>query len=560
MYSYFTGGKSGKRHNLEISNEYIVVRTRSGKQLEEAVVSDDGLDALNNSTTAIEFSNADVYVLKGKPGSGMRERTERNRQTLKKEKRLQFAGRVLQRVEGGPPVVYTENLLVKFKSTLKETTCEKILEKNGLEIKKPLAYAKNYYFVSAAEGTGLAVFDIAQKLLDNPKIELCQPELVHERKKRAIAPQQWHLATTVISGVKIDSNINVSPAWKITRGNGVVIAVIDDGVDIDHEEFRHSGKIVAPRDVTENTDDPRPKDYGGHTDDHGTACAGVACASGHYSASGVAPESRLMPIRLVSGLGSQDEAEAIYWAAENGADVISCSWGPPDGNWWDPYDPNHMYPFDLPDSTRLAIEWAIEHGRGGKGCVITWAAGNGGESADMDGYASYEKVIAVAACNDTAKRSIYSDYGFSVWCCFPSNDFGQAVYTEFPSDDAQYELKKHPQPLTKGIWTTDRTGMNGYNPGNLDPTASPPGNGHGNYTSEFGGTSSACPGIAGIAALIISANSELDWEEVKDVIRQACEMIDVENGDYDERNHSYYYGYGKPDAETAVKLALQLAN
>ena len=114
------------------------------------------------------------------------------------------------------------------------------------------------------------------------------------------------------------------------------------------------------------------------------------------------------------------------WAADHGADVISCSWGPEDGDWFDPSDPLHRRRVPLPASTRLAIDYAVTQGRGGKGCVVLFAAGNGNESVDNDGYASYAKVIAVAACNDRGKRSVYSDFGDAVWCAFPSNDFGSS--------------------------------------------------------------------------------------------------------------------------------------
>ena len=70
---------------------------------------------------------------------------------------------------------------------------------------------------------------------------------------------------------------------------------------------------------------------------------------------------------------------------------------------------------------------------------------NGNESVDNDGYASYDKVVAVAACNDQSKRSIYSDFGKAICCAFPSSDFGYAPFN-------------HPEALTPGIWTTDRLG------------------------------------------------------------------------------------------------------
>ncbi len=164
---------------------------------------------------------------------------------------------------------------------------------------------------------------------------------------------------------------------------------------------------------------------------------------------------------------------------------------------------------------------------------------------ENDGYASYDKVIAVAACNDRGTRSVYSDYGESVWCTFPSSDFGHPPFD-------------HPAPRTPGIWTTDREGRAGYNPGVLNPAEdNPPGDDHGNYTDRFGGTSSACPGVAGIAALVLSASPQLRWDEVKDILRRAGDKIDRAGGAYDSRGHSPFYGYGRPDAQKAVALARQ---
>jgi subtilisin family serine protease len=344
---------------------------------------------------------------------------------------------------------------------------------------------------------------------------------------------QWHLGPRTIQGKKVDAHASVEAAWKLSQGEGIIIALIDDGVDLSHEELRGSGKIVAPRDVTRKTGKPLP----GNGDDHGTACAGVACASGRFGASGVAPKANLMPIRLASALGSQAEADAFYWAASNGADVISCSWGPPDGDWWDPKDPVHRRHVALPDATRLAMEWAVQHGRGGKGCVILFAAGNGNESVDLDGYASFEKVMAIAACNDTGRRSAYSDYGKAVWCAFPSNDF---------SNDPN-------AVLTEGIWTTDRMGAAGYNPG-----LPKDGDKQGNYTNSFGGTSSSAPGAAGVVALMLSKNPMLTWSQVRDCIKASCDRIDEAKGKYDAKGHSRWYGYGRINAQKAVQAAAKL--
>ena len=101
-----------------------------------------------------------------------------------------------------------------------------------------------------------------------------------------------------------------------------------------------------------------------------------------------------------------------------------------------------------------------------------------------------------------------------------------------------------------GIWTTDRLGNFGYNPGDVRF-----GDVAGKFTNDFGGTSSACPGAAGVAALVLSANSALRWNEVKDILRRACDRIDPQGGQYDANGHSKFYGHGRLNAETAAKLA-----
>lgn len=527
------GGRNGEPYELAISDEHIVVRTENRSILTETrpyevtPVSPEARNILDQFELETRFRAAGVEILRAKDPRESSALRETARDILNQEPAIQFAGRVLVDPQSMKPVVYTENFFVKFDDEAQSSACQEILERYGLTIKRELGYARNAYFVSAPENTGLAIFDIASRLLNEESVELCHPELVREIRQRQAFPQQWHLKPTTIKGQAINADANVEAAWSLSNGTGTIIAIIDDGMDLDHEEFRTAGKIVAPRDVTRQTNEPRP----GNRDNHGTACAGVACANGNVGASGVAPGARLMPIRLASGLGSQAEADAFVWAAQNGADVISCSWGPPDGVWYDPNDPVHNQVVPLPDSTRLAMDFAINQGRNGKGSVILFAAGNGNESVDNDGYASYEKVIAVAACNDSSVKSAYSDFGNAVWCAFPSND-GR------PSK-------------TPGIWTTDRSGRVGYNPGNANQ-----GDAAGNYTNSFGGTSSACPGAAGVAALIIARNPNLRWDQVRDIIKQSCDRIDQQGGNYDASGRSPFYGYGRMNARKAVELAM----
>jgi subtilisin family serine protease len=528
MFTVRYGGKAGKKLQLVESPDHVVVRTVKRDAVRYTPLSLASRQALGGFAPVARFRQAGVEVLRVDASAGRpKSRRDAVRTTLKKEPGIEFAGRVLVDRVTTEPVVYTENFFVKLHDDQSAAMCRKLLGKYHLTLKRALGYARNAFFVSAPDRTGLEVFEIAERLLKEEAVELAHPELIRQVRRRAVFPGQWHLKKMVVGGTSVDAHANVEAAWAITRGEGATIAIIDDGVDIDHPEFSSPGKIVAPRDVTFGNDDPRP----GADDNHGTACAGVAAADGRFGASGAAPAARLMPIRSVSDLGSQQEADAFEWAADHGADVISCSWGPRDGRWWDPSDPQHQRVVPLPDSTRLAVEYALSHGRNGRGCVITWAAGNGNESADNDGYASHPKVIAVAACNDSGKRSAYSDFGQAVWCAFPSSDGVPAK--------------------TPGIFTTDRTGSPGYNEGLTSL-----GDADGDYTNDFGGTSSACPGVAGVAALILSRNPSLRHDEVKDIIKRSCDRIDASGGAYDGAGHSRFYGYGRVNAQKAVSLAL----
>lgn len=528
------GGTNGETIQLEIDPDLLAVRTRSRRSLRAGPVPAPEAELLDGMEVVLAVPDAGVEVYRRRDDAAAPVAVVK--EALSSAPDTRFAGRVLVDEQTGEPVLYTENIFVKFQDHLSPEQCRQVLQDAGLTIKDEPGYATNAYFAAAPEGTGQQVFAIAQQLLDRSDVEFAHPELVRKLGRRAVAAAQWHLAGTTVNGTAINASANVATAHEVTQGEGITIAIIDTGIDVDHEEFSSPGKIVAPRDTTTADDDPRPP-FG---EDHGTACAGVACADGLFGACGVAPRAALMPIRMTSALGSRQEADAFFWAANHGADVISCSWGPEDGRWFDQRDPRHKARFALPDQTRLAIEHAVTKGRGGKGCLVFFAAGNGNESVDLDGYASSPAVLAVAACNDRSTRSVYSDFGDAVFCAFPSNDF-------------EFRPEGRPAPLTPGIWTTDISGRGGYNP---DPdTGAITGDRKGNYTNSFGGTSSACPGAAGVAALVLSCNPELSRQDAVDILRRCCERIDEPGGQWSAAGHSPLYGHGRLDAAAAVRLA-----
>ena len=144
-------------------------------------------------------------------------------------------------------------------------------------------------------------------------------------------------------------------------------------------------------------------------------------------------------------------------------------------------------------------------------------------------------MIAVAACNDSGTRSAYSDHGKAIAVAFPSNDFRTGT---------------GPVPRTSGIWTTDRAGRQGFNQG-----SSTRGDATGNHTNAFGGTSSACPGVAGVTALVLSVAPQLGPQDVREILQQSATRIGDAAGEYDAEGHSDHYGHGRVDAAAAVGLA-----
>jgi subtilisin family serine protease len=265
-------------------------------------------------------------------------------------------------------------------------------------------------------------------------------------------------------------------AWALTRGEQAVVAVVDGDLRVSgHPEF--DGRVLCVPGASSS--DVQAAEPASRRDAHGVKVAGLALAGGR-EASGIAPGALLLPVPL-AGLhecngGPTADGDAMRWAADQGADVICCAWAPrwPDSG-------------GLPPHTRRALDYCLTHGREGKGCVIAFSAGNDGSDIALNGYASHPGVIAVGACNCHGTHPSYSGWGDALWCVFPSND---------PRD---------PVGASMTYLTTAPTGSL------LDGEAF--------YTTRFGFTSAACAAVAGICALIVSADPELTATEVKHVLR-----------------------------------------
>ncbi len=442
---------------------------------------------------------------------------ERTMEALRRDPRTQYCTHVYQR-EGAKviePLVLGDEIVVQFQKRLSRPAIRKLCRERGIELSEPLPGLDHGYLCRVTRVAGENALKVANRLIEEGLALAAEPNFLRRMTRRAIQPndplfpRQWHLENTGQNGARRGADVKALEAWALTRGSRrITLAVIDDGFDLGHPDLSAPGKIAAPYDFGEDDSDPSP----GLRDAHGTACAGVAIAVGGngLGITGIAPGCRLMPIRIaLDGLDEAAISRAFRWAAERGADIISCSWGPADGT---------GVKEPIPLIVKAAIDQAVEKGRKGRGCVVFFAAGNGDESVELDGYASYPKVIAVAATTDQDRRAWYSDYG-------------KAISVAAPSSGGR-----------NGIWTTDVRGRRGYNP-------------RGDWTGEFGGTSAACPLVAGVAALVLSANPKLTAQEVRQLLEATADKVDPKGGRYDASGWSPWYGYGRVNALRAVREA-----
>lgn len=332
---------------------------------------------------------------------------------------------------------------------------------------------------------------------------------------------QWHLRN---QGFVVDANwrlkkgadAKVINAWSRlgnTGSNRVVIAVIDNGFDLTHPDLRD--KVYRPFDLWTGSS---KVSSGDPTYTHGTPCASVALAATNSNGIvGAAPNAKFMPVSGTS-YSLRATEQMFDYCITNGADIISCSWGTTDPN------------FSLSPLKEKAIAKAVRKGRGGKGCIILYAVGN--DDFDyVSFYAAHPDVIAVAASTSKDQHASYSNRGREVSICAPSNgDWPITAARAWWDPGLSWETGNYK------YWRDGRS--------------------RGNKYKHFGGTSSATPLVAGICALMLSANPDLTARQVKDILQKTADKIgspsEYVNG------HSNKYGYGRVNADRAVAEAIRL--
>lgn len=412
-----------------------------------------------------------------------------------------------------------------------------------------LSRAVNAHVVILEAPDVLTALREAERLAQQPEVEVCYPVVRRKVKPAAFYAgkpndpyfsDQWHLENRDASAQPMGVDLNVRAAWPLSRGDGLTIAVVDDGVELTHPELSGAAAGSPHFNFYLGTADGSPSDTAAV---HSTAVAGLALARGgnNRGVSGVAPRAKLASWVVFDGsFFAADSAQMMdmFQYRSNVVSVQNHSWA------------TESTALDRPSALEdVGISNAIAFGRSGRGVVMVRAAGNdeqNGGDANANGYTADARVITVGAVRSDGRVTKYSDRGACVLVAAPSaeiNDTNTALDLSFPT-----------------LFTTDRQGSLGYNTSAYT-------NDLADYafdSSGFSGTSGSCPQIAGIAALILAANTNLTYRDVQHVLIQASRHFDFADGDLKTNGAGFLVshgaGFGVPDAGFAVRLARQWIN
>lgn len=456
------------------------------------------------------------------------------------------------------------NPLLLYSDHVTQTYTNKIVcqfnDSTSFEYVKKVANERNLRIVEqAVPETMIYVFE-TYKNVDAFQLASIMPNLYsaiefsHVVFRRYLAPltndpgfnDQWaiyndgYLELYEIVG-KEDADLDIPEAWTITQGVSTVsIGILDEGVDLNHPEL--VGKLETGFDAVPDSEIDglgialEPGECT-NSSPHGTACAGLigAINNNELGIAGIAPNCSITPIRLAYTVHDDSNytddwvtddlwvKNALIWAANNGVDVLSNSWGGGSSS-------------ILIDE---GIAYAVSSGRCGKGCVIMASSGN--DNSLVKYPASNPNVIAVGATSMCDEKKSFSSCDNQCWNSnlIPGSDCNGGGNYGFSLDVSAPGVN---------TYSIDISGSAGYSLGD--------------YFIYYGGTSAAAPLTAGVAALIVSIDSNFSQMEVRKFLEENCDKVgdytygynvDQPHGDW-----SYFLGYGRVNAYKALLNALEL--
>ena len=417
---------------------------------------------------------------------------------------------------------YGNDFVIKLKGNTSQMQLNSLLNQYGCKIVRGYMFDKATFVLSAGPSNGYDGLKMANIFFETGLFEYSEPDLemynaIDTPPNDPLYYLQWDHKNTgsaaQYNGVP-GADMNVENAWKITKGKPAIkVAVIDEGVDTGHADLKSN--LLQGFDcisLTSNKGDGRPLSG---ANAHGTCCAGIiaAISDNGIGIAGIAPKCKIIPVNLADASGyfttNSNIAAGIDYAWMNGADVLTNSWG--GGS-----------PSSIIDD---AIYRATTQGRGGKGCIVFFSAGN--NNSGLSYPAINENVVAVGGINMCDKRKDPNTCDGENWWG-ASYGAGLGVVA----------------PCVK-IATTDISGSNGYSSDD--------------YFATFNGTSAACPHVAAVAALILSVKNTLKQEDIKTIIENTADKISgytfKSTTGYKNGTWNNEMGYGRVDAYNAVLAA-----
>jgi len=336
---------------------------------------------------------------------------------------------------------------------------------------------------------------------------------------------QWNLANST-------PGIRMKASWDVATGVGVNVAVVDDGLEVAHEDLVANAYPISTKYHFNFNDgalnDPTPTNDG---QNHGTNCAGIIAASGfnNLGVIGVAPDAHLIGLRLIAGdPGDDSVGTAMAWQPDGlVTSVSSNSWGPSDDG---------MALGRMSSEQTAGILKANTY-RGGLGTVFAVSAGNGRGNSDdssYDDFASSRFTIGVGAVNRDGKQSSYSESGVNIAIAAPGGEYAAPAV----------------------VWTTNNSGnaalaaLKDKNPSESAPV---------NYTDVFNGTSAAAPHVSGAVALMLQVNPKLGYRDVKEILMKTAAKDGLSGDAFLDNNSGFSFSHSFGAGLLNVSAALDMA-
>ncbi len=415
--------------------------------------------------------------------------------------------------------------IVRFAEGTSQSAIDALNALYGASVVKQVAV--DTWLLEVDKQAGVTGITMANNYLNESIVLWAQPHFIyldHDLLNATVSdplhPKQWAHNNTgqkVPTEATPDSviatpgaDMDVPEAWDLLPGGSadIIVAIIDSGVDLDHPDLNDN--LVTGADYSGDNDGPdAPGDEA-----HGTNCAGIVAAEGNngIGVAGIAYNSKIMPIQIFNSSGSASNADipgAIDFAWQNGADVLSNSWGG-----------------GSPDQAiEDAISRAKTQGRNGKGSAVLFSSGNGSNgNVNYPAYLSTVLAVNAVSMHDEKKNAGSNDY--QRWW---GGNYGADLDISAPTI----------------VYSTDIIGSAGYNTNSGSA---------GDYYATFNGTSAACPNAAGVMALILGADTNLTVSQAENIIKRSADKIDFY--DYDANGWNKHLGYGRVNARQAVQMAM----